>query len=638
MKNLRFILAAGVLLLLAAAPSFAQQATTVADTTLSDRRVRYRMDVRLRPTARTVTGTERLTWRNPAPNPVDTLQFHLYLNAFSGPNSTFMKESGGEHRGQESGAWGGVTIDRMQLAGGGPVLTDSLHFLHPDGNEQDSTVAAVALPEPVAPGDSVTLAIDFTVTMPEIFARTGWKRRADGQLFFLMGQWFPKLGVYEPPGQRYVPDSAKTGRWSTHAFHANSEFYADFGTYRVTMTVPAGYAVGATGVRTSARRSDSTRTLTYRADDVHDFAWTTSPAFQEYTDQWKHVKLRLLLQPEHDGQVQRHFRAAKAALKRFSKWVGPYPYTTLTLVDGLGGANGMEYPTFITCGTAYMLPSWARLPEFITVHEFGHQYFYGLLASNEAEEAWLDEGFTSYVESRVMGDAYGPGSVLNVPGLRLSDFGMQRLQYVENDPSQGAIYQRSWKADAYGKTTYAKPATVLRTLERYLGWKVMREVLRAYYRRWRFRHPTTEDFQTVAENVSGEDLGWFFDQYIYGTAAVDYAIDSVTTTQLEDNEAGRYRHAVHVRRKRNGVFPQKLRLRLADGSTRRARWNGKAKRKTFAFESEARWSEAYLDPKEVVWMDVDRLNNRRTRREDETLARKYQLKTTVWLQQLFALF
>ena len=617
-------------------PSHAQ------DTLQSRRRVAYRIDATLHPETRTVTGTELVTWRNPADHPVGELQFHLYLNAFRNERSTFMRESGGRHRGfaADSTAWGGITIDRLRLTSTLPAvtLTDRLRFIQPDDdNEDDRTVAALTLPRPVPPGGTATLRIEFTAKLPKIFARTGWVEKYDGSLFFMVAQWFPKLGVYEVPGQRYVPEDAERGAWNTHQFHANSEFYADFGTYDVTMTVPQDYVVGATGRRVRERSTDSTRTLTYHAQNVHDFAWTASPEFEVYTDQWRGVKLRLLLQPEHDGQVQRHFEAAKTGMRYFSEWVGEYPYGTLTLVDGLGGSNGMEYPTLITCGTTYMLPSWLRFLEMVTIHEFGHQYFYGLIASNEAEEAWLDEGINSYLEGRIMDTAYGPGSMIDLPGLRVSGFEVHHAGYAENNPSQGVTYQRSWRYHGgYAKASYSKPATVLRTLERYLGWPTMQELLHTYYRRWRFRHPTTRDFIQVAEDVSGEDLGWFFDQFIYGTEVVDYAVDSIVV-ERPDSLRGGYVSEVRVRRQDDGIFPMPLRVRFEDGRTQTLAWDGKAQWKTFAFTSSAPVVEAFLDPKHVAWLETDRLDNRKVRPPRSVLARKQQFKFTVWLQQFFQL-
>ena len=332
--------------------------------------------------------------------------------------------------------------------------------------------------------------------------------------------------------------------------------------------------------------------------------------------------LRLLLQPEHEAQARRHFEAAKMALEHLDGWVGAYPYPTLTLVDALGGANGMEYPTLVTCGTLYGLPEWIRFPEMIIVHEIGHQYFYGVLASNEAEEPWLDEGITSYVEARILEQVYGPGSLVDLPGLRVGEFGREHTEYAAGTPTRGAIYGKSWRYPsmaAYGRAAYAKPATVLRTLEGYLGWEVMREVLQTYYARFAFRHPTTRDFIAVTEEVSGRDLGWFFEQYVYGTAAVDYAIESLSARRRPD---GAYRSAANER--------------FLAGIGKRA-WDGHAGRTSFSFDHAAPVVEAAVDPERRVWMDLDHLNNRRVLDEDDVLARKYGLKATVLFQLLYYL-
>ena len=646
-------------LLMLATPALAQKAT-IYDEPLSERRVAYTIDVTLDPEARTVRGTERISWRNPDTVPVDSLQFHLYLNAFKNRRSTFMRESGGIHRGfsaDDDNRWGGVSISRMQVVlPDAPLLstayraedtdlTDRIAFIQPDDqNADDETVIAVPLPEPVQPGETIFLEVEFESKLPQIIARTGWQDKADGTPFFFVAQWFPKLGVYEVPGQRYIPEDAPRGQWNTHQFHANSEFYADFGTYDVTITVPEDYVVGASGVRLDETRSGGTHTVVYRAEDVHDFAWTTSPAFLEYTDTWRHVNLRLLIQPEHKAQAQRHFDAAKVALERFDDWVGEYPYTTLTLVDGLGGSNGMEYPTLITCGTTYMMPKWMRLLELVTIHEFGHQYFYGILASNEFEEAWLDEGMNSYLETRIMDEVYSPGSAVSLPGLRIDDGPGQRTFYAKSAPSRGALFTRSWEyrfPEDYGKASYMKPATVMNTLERYLGWDTMKRFLRTYYQRWRFRHPTTRDLQDVAEEVAGQDLDWFFDQYVYGTAVVDYAVDRLQVQAIDppggSDDALWYESEVRVERREDGTFPQTLRVWFEDGSVEDVVWDGEAAWETFTFEKPSPLAEAYLDPDNAVWLDVNRLNNRRARNAENPFARKQQFKVVVWAQQLFYL-
>jgi len=185
----------------------------------SDRRVSYVLDVSLDSEARTLESTGKMVWRNPDAVPVDTLQFHLYLNAFRDEQSTFMRERGGRIALEDRGH---IEITRLQTASG-TELHGQLFFLHPDdGNVADRTVAAVVLPEPIMPGQEIELLVTFTSQLPKILARTGHLERYDGQLFVMAAQWFPKFGVYEVPGQRYVPADAPRGQWNTHQFHSNS--------------------------------------------------------------------------------------------------------------------------------------------------------------------------------------------------------------------------------------------------------------------------------------------------------------------------------------------------------------------------------------------------------------------------------
>jgi hypothetical protein len=234
-------------------------------------------------------------------------------------------------------------------------------------------VVRVVLPRPVAPGESLTFDVAFTAQLPRVFARTGYVRD-----YALVGQWFPKLGVYEPAGRR----GRTTGGWNCHQFHATSEFYADFGHYRVAMTVPSTHVLGATGVRVSRTdHGNGTTTYVHEQSNVHDFAWTVDPRFVEVRRRFdaarevseaearavadlldrpieavrlSNVEVILLMQPDHLAQTERYLRAAMLAIKWFGLWYGRYPHQTLTIVDpapGAGGSGGMEYPTFITAGT-----------------------------------------------------------------------------------------------------------------------------------------------------------------------------------------------------------------------------------------------------------------------------------------------
>ncbi len=607
------------------------QSPGAGDVPRSERRVHYDIKAVLLDTLPEVRGTARIVWRNPDAVPITSLQLHLYLNAFRNSQTTFMRESGGRHRGFEaSGSRGSLDIVHITASIEGALadVFDGLQFIRPDDdNIYDSTLVELRLPMPVPPGQSVTLLVGFRARLPEIVARTGYLLRPDGEPFFMVAQWFPKLAVYEIPGQRYVPRDAERGQWNAYQFHANSEFYADFGTYDVTLDVPANFVTGATGNKVSEDTIGGRKKVRYTAADVHDFAWTASPAFISVTDRWEHVELRLLLLPEHRRQASRYLRAAKEALAAYDRMLGTYPYHGLTLVDGMGGANGMEYPMLVTGGTVYGMPRWLRAPEVVLIHEIGHQYFYGLVATNEVEEAWLDEGMTSYVEAKVMDEVFGRGSVINLPGLlQLGDAVMHRLNYSKPSPRRAALQTESWKyrnsAD-YAAASYSKAATVLRTLEGVLGWDVMHDVLRTYFARWSFRHPSAEDFEVLVEDVSGDDLAWFFRQYVRGDEVVDYAVGAIDSTEVQ------------LHRKGTGVFPQTLRVTLVDGSELHRVWDGVERTHTMRFEKAV--VEAFLDPENRVWLDSNRMNNRLRVSPSGDFAWRVGAVLTVWMQRFLLL-
>ena len=417
----------------------------------ADRIVHYTIHAVLDPAAKEISGDMELVWRNATDRPVPELYFHLYLNAFESRDSSYLRQSGGA--GKRGAAWdedwpGFVRIDSMTLPDGVNLWMDGTReFVAPDdGNEKDRTLARVALPAPVPPGETIALKVDFTSRLPRVLHRTGWAGDPDdpGALFFMVAQWFPKVAVLRPG----VGDGEP--RWNAHQFHRNTEFFSDYGEYRVSITVPEAYVVGATGVRVSeTRNGDGTKTVQHRQSDVHDFAWTASPHFIVHDFTWefgaflesgppgmrdrirelqertarhrgvdpesirprKPVAVRLLLQPDHGALAARFRPAVEASLACYALWFGPYPYDVLTVVDPPAGgpaAGGMEYPTLITVWGDRLAPDYSTGMEGVTIHEFGHQYFYGLLGSNEFEEAWLDEGFTSYTDARVHEIAYGP--------------------------------------------------------------------------------------------------------------------------------------------------------------------------------------------------------------------------------------
>ena len=323
------------------------------------------MSVKLNPDKKTVTGSETLYWKNTSTDKISELQFHLYLNAFKNTNSTFLQESSGQLRGDEMDEssnlnWGWIDVLSMKIKDG-EDLTNKIKFIQPDdNNKDDQTVISVPLQKAVLPGQIVTLQIKFESKLPKVFARSGFSDD-----YFLVGQWFPKIGVYEKAGERY----AVKGQWNCHQYHANSEFYADFGVYNVDITVPANYKVGAVGVLQKEKQNgDGTKTLTYHIEDVIDFAWTASPRFKIAEAKWKNVKIKVLLQPEHYYQADRHIKSVIYALEYFDKYLGKYPYPNLTIVDPPfrgEGSGGMEYPTFFTSETLWGMPPGIKFTEVL---------------------------------------------------------------------------------------------------------------------------------------------------------------------------------------------------------------------------------------------------------------------------------
>jgi len=636
---------------------------------MSDQVVRYQIGARLDPAGKTITGRETLSWRNESAAAVPELRFHLYLNAFQNEKSTFIRESGGQLRGDTMSKddWGYIEIKRMQEAGGGDLM-GAIRFVHPDDdNADDRTVIAVALPRPVPPGGTITLEIDFLSKLPKVFARTGYR-----QDFFMVGQWFPKIGVYEKAGDRY----ATRGGWNCHQFHANTEFYADYGVYDVSITAPSNYVVGATGVEQSAVEDPRSRQTTHRfyQEDVHDFAWTASPHYiriERLFDparavtpaeaaatarllglppdrlRLQPVRMILLIQPEHRWQADRHFRAIENGLKWWGLWYGAYPYQTITVVNppyGANGAAGMEYPTLITAGTNWWPGREEYFVEGVVIHEFGHQYWYGMVGTNEFEESWLDEGFNTYSTDKIVDMVYGAGYVpVHILGVPVSEFlGVPRftfgeidrlayLQYGKHDP----VVRNGWQyydTFQYGLNSYVRPGTLLRTLENYLGAPAMARIMRAWFERYRFHHPTSVDFEKLVNEMAGRDMTWFFDQFVFGTDWLNYKVGSVACDPFEvklgsyaaggkriviDQKAADriakerrkrgerqlYRIVVKLVRDGESVFPVEMRMTLDDGETVNEKWDGRERWRRYEYTKASPVKSVEIDPERKILLD-----------------------------------
>jgi peptidase M1-like protein len=614
----------------------------------SPRPASYTISARLDPRERRLTGDERLTWRNPAAIAATSLRFHLYYNAWRNTASSWMRERSlvagdPDAAARRQSDWGSIDVASVRL-GDGPDLAPRLRYVAPDdGNPDDRTVLEVPLDRAVAPGETVDVRIAWTSHIPRTFARTG----AIGSYFFV-AQWFPKIGVLEDGG------------WNCHQFHVSTEFFADFGSYDVRLTVPAGWIVGATGVeRDRQDGGDGTTTHHFQQDDVHDFAWTTSPDYVEHRARFEHptlppVDMRLLLQPEHAGQEARHFDATRAALKYYGEWYGAYPYGHITIVDPAwqSGTGGMEYPTLFTAGTRWLTPRRAAVPEGVTVHEAGHQFWYGIVATNEFEHAWMDEGLNTYSTARVLEAAgiandfskryfggFIPWTFRDLPYSRITDG--DRLATFRRWASAEIQSRPTWRyyPPAAGSTTYDKTALWLHTLEGTLGWDSLQRVLSAYFAKGAFRHPKPEEFFAVASEVSGRDLTGFFDEVHRGSGALDYAVDAFRSEPIVvrgpdgDARSDGYRTTVVVRRLGDMVLPAPVQVTFDNGEVQRWTWDGRDRWRAFEIVKPVRGARAELDPDHGLALDVRYSNNSATRTSRaRQAARKWSLVWLVWLQ------
>jgi hypothetical protein len=615
--------------------------------------VAYVIDARVDVTHMTLDATEVLRYHNFTGQPQDRFPFHLYLNAFQ-PESTFMQEVRRDIGGgrfvfanfQWEEKWRGAEEIKSFVVPGVGDLTAQIHFIHPDDdNANDRTVFEVRLPHPVPPDGEVEFRIQFHDKFPEIFARTGYKRD-----FIMGGQWFPKVGVWWK------------NAWNCHQFHEMTEFFADFGIFDVKLTLPQNYVVGASGVETGAvDHADGTTTHQFHAAVIHDFAWTACPHFHVINDTFTgsagKVNIRLLIEPSHLSSARRYLSAVKGTMRRFDEWYGPYPYPQITLVDpphGAGRAGGMEYPTLITLATAWWMPKGLLVPEMVTEHEFGHQYWYGMVATNEFEEAWLDEGINSYTEVKIMDSLYGKDtSMVNLAGMTVGEAESQWMSYVSL-PDTDPIARFAWQfmtRSAYSGITYGKTASMLLTLEKVVGEDTLRRALHVYFMRYRFTHPTGEDFLRTLEEVAGRDLRWYFDQAVYGTAVLDYEVFNIASDRPDwAREKGReksrkddpnavYNSTVLVRRKGEFVFPVEVLAKFSSGPPAHEHWDGRDRWIRYTYSRPGKIVSAEVDPERAIWLDKDFFNNSHTAAPNAAATHKLAncwMFVTQWLAQWLA--
>ncbi len=515
--------------------------------------VHYKIDAKIDEEQHKIEGKQTLFYYNNSPDTLNYVYFHLWQNAFVKGSylhklerSQHVKPRLGEY--EEQGL--GCVIEQLEVDGKNVEI------------ELDNTILKVYLPEPLYPNHKTTFSIDFTTYWDKGATRRRMKMYdAWGQMHYNGVQWFPKMCVYD----------RKFG-WDTYQ-HLNKEFYADFGSYDVSLNFPSNYVVEATGALLNREEvlpkdlreqldvknfkdkkwneppsiitpyvKGQRKTWKFRANNVHDFAFTADPSYRLDTEYWNGIECVGIVQEPHARGWQQSADYVAKIIKTFSEDIGMYQYPKMVAADA---ADGMEYPMITLDGGSY--PGFKGL----FVHEIGHNWFYGMVGNNETYRASLDEGFTQFLTAwgltKLEGDLVrkepkklSQKSVYNATTYRdlrvynryisTALNGNEKPLNTHSNDFNDALHHEG----GYGMVYY-KTATMLYSLQYVLGDTLFQNALRHYFHQWRFAHPYFNDFRRSIINYTHVDLNWFFDQWLETTKRLDYGITGIKRLKGNDS-------------------------------------------------------------------------------------------------------
>lgn len=550
----------------------------------------YELRARLEPDTHIVEGQGEIIWRNNSHVAQDHLFVHLYLNAFADEETVFMRESNQQLRGVRFRGQGSIEVSRFTLEG-----QDLLATADDEVEENDHTQLRVTLPTPLEPGQSIRIEMAWTSTLPPVFARSGFHRD-----FHMVAQWFPKIARLEDNGE-----------WASFPYHGNGEFYADFARYTLSVEVPTGWEVGATGHATDTQTSDGWIRRTFEATNVHDAAFATAPWFEERIDHHtrsdgQRVQVRVLYPPGFQSSVETHLRVTLEGLEHYGRYFGEYPYEDLTVIvppRGADGAAGMEYPQlFVTAGPWLAVDGLPMaLHDEVTAHELGHQWFQGLVASNEVQWPMLDEGLTEWVTGDLLRQRHGRhASGIAVLGLSLDGFELRRAFGLARTTPPPGRPAHAFRRSEYGRSVYARTSTILETVARTWGRPRFYRALGSYARAQRFGHPQPDQLFRAFD----AEYGSWISRRILRPALLD---GMVGVQRVMTFEPGSERTRVVVQRA--GLpLPSHVAVRRG-GEVRRFAWPTREARMELDVEGE--WDSVEIDPDHHNMTDPERRDDAR---------------------------
>lgn len=561
----------------------------------------YRIHAVLDAELHRIDGRATIELVNISHKPLDHVFFHLYLNAFESERTLFMRSGRAPRSGRRLGRPGHIEIARLSRSQSGGENLWERAARHTPGDPDDRTDIRVGLAEPVAPGETLTLFAEFSSQLPEIVERSGY---ADG--FHMVGQWFPKLAKLEADGT-----------FTHFPYRPLAEFYADFGDYDVTLRVPAAMLVGASGRRISETLAGTDKEVRYVARGVHDFAWTAWSGFAERRERIAGVDVLLLYPDGLDGAASTTLEMLRLGLPYFSRRYGSYPYPTLTVVHpppAASPAGGMEYPTLITTGSSRHLGYLgARTLQSVTLHELAHQWFYGMIASNEPRFPFLDEGLSTFADTEAQTRWFGQGSAYTGPGPTLSLWAFQRAWSAEAGTAGPIAEPASSFADlgAVSRLVYSRTAVVLESFGRVYGHARVLAALGRYARAQRFSHPGPNELLDAFRAELGADVTRELERALFERTSLDYAVTEIVSDPMPSSNGGASVYTGHAIVRRHGApkLPVRIELVARDGTRHSFDWDGRGEQRRFEYRGKSPLDYALVDPETRILLDDNLSNN-----------------------------
>lgn len=531
--------------------------------------VDYVIEARLDVQQNIIYGHEEVIFTNRTGKPLAEIYFHVYPNAFKrGAQSQYIKDLKSK---------AGISPERIYANPNDDAFME-IKEIKADGErlafEINDTLMRVLLAKELLDGEQLKLEIEFIYNLMEAPAAARMAARlairsGHRNGVYTISNWYPQVVVYDDEG------------WNLDQYSYIGEFYGDFGKYVVKITLPAGMKVGATGALVAEEQwlEEQNKTLTFEAKEVHDFAWVASTKYIVEKQEWNGIIIEsLYLDEAHLGTV------ALEALKYYSEQFGKYAYKEFTIAEvEVGG--GMEYPAMVMIGGG---------SEVEIAHELAHQWWYGAVGNDEFDEAWLDEGFAVFSHESYL-IAQGGSSLQVRSSAHFREPGVIILQPASSFST----------LNLYFEAVYTKGSGVLWMLRGLLGKDVFDKVMRIYYERYKYKNATVADFIAVTEELSGQELDWFFEQWLRTTKQLDFSISQVRSERLSD---GRFLHYFIVKRSGEAVMPVRLAVTLKNGRMIEERWDGQGTTKEFALQAEAELGRIIVDPDWEI-LEENRANN-----------------------------